>query len=182
MGQSRTKIFTIKPMILTNFYCHTSWFVLDHYFWIMHLPPQLFFCLILSAHHHWTEPQPLLLSKGNLGTQADVEFKKQPSSQVHTRNSSQENYKSLKQILSAAVFLNECNLLSEIEAAEKLGGCTVDFQIWKIKKKKERYLPWSVTIPNFLFPFAIQCCNCNSDILHLIYQWVVKRKKKKGWS
>lgn len=75
------------------------------------------------------EPQPLLLSKGNLGTQADVEFKKQPSSQVHTRNSSQENYKSLKQILSAAVFLNECNLLSEIEAAEKLGGCTVDFQI-----------------------------------------------------
>ncbi|XP_038879552.1 proteinaceous RNase P 1, chloroplastic/mitochondrial-like [Benincasa hispida] len=78
--------------------------------------------------HKVEEPQPLLLSKGNLGARADVEIKKQPSSQVHTRTS-QENYKSLKQILSAAVFLNKCNLLLEIEAAEKRGGCTIDFQI-----------------------------------------------------
>ncbi|XP_022987606.1 proteinaceous RNase P 1, chloroplastic/mitochondrial-like [Cucurbita maxima] len=73
------------------------------------------------------EPQPLLLSKGNLGALADVEIKKQPSSQV--RNSSRENYRSLEQIFSATMFLNKCNLLSEIEAAEKLGGCTIDFQI-----------------------------------------------------
>ncbi|KAL4035735.1 hypothetical protein IC575_004441 [Cucumis melo] len=75
------------------------------------------------------EPQSLLLNKGNLGTRADVDIKKQPSTQVRTRNSSQESYKSLKQILSAAVFSDKCNLLKEIEAAEKLGGCTIDFQI-----------------------------------------------------
>lgn len=181
------KIFTISPMMWTNFIVTLLGLwqnIISELCIYLPFKTRLFFCVIWSADHHWTEPQSLLLNKGNLGTRADVDIKKQPSTQVRTRNSSQESYKSLKQILSAAVFSDKCNLLKEIEAAEKLGGCTIDFQIWKRKKEKKREIfhGWP-TYQIFLVHLRSHCCNCNcnSDILHLTYHWSSEKKEKKSW-
>ena len=39
-------------------------------------------------------------------------------------------YKNLKNILSASVLSNHQSVLSKIEAAEELGDCVIDFEIW----------------------------------------------------
>lgn len=45
-------------------------------------------------------------------------------------NSPQEVYKNLRNVLLASGFTERRTILQEIEAAEKLGGCVIDFQIW----------------------------------------------------
>ncbi|KAI4347109.1 hypothetical protein L6164_007955 [Bauhinia variegata] len=45
------------------------------------------------------------------------------------RDTPQEKHKNLRNIFSASVFSDHRTLLSEIEAAELLAGCTIDFQI-----------------------------------------------------
>lgn len=44
-------------------------------------------------------------------------------------NSPQEVYKNLRNVLLASGFTERRTILQEIEAAEKLGGCVIDFQI-----------------------------------------------------
>ncbi|OVA20329.1 Pentatricopeptide repeat [Macleaya cordata] len=75
-------------------------------------------------------------SKSNSQTKRKI---KQPQSSDHHGNGSkihqnvelppQETYRNLRNILSTSVFSNYRTLISDIEDAEKLAGCTLDFQI-----------------------------------------------------
>ncbi|GAV78428.1 RNase_Zc3h12a domain-containing protein/PPR_3 domain-containing protein [Cephalotus follicularis] len=65
-------------------------------------------------------------------TQPEAKIKSQPlncSNHENTPNPCQETYKSLRDTLSESAFSDHCSIVSEIEAAEKLGNCVIDFQI-----------------------------------------------------
>lgn len=47
----------------------------------------------------------------------------------NTKHQPQEIYKNLRDIMSGSTMLDNLSILPEIETAEKLGGCTIDFQI-----------------------------------------------------
>lgn len=46
-----------------------------------------------------------------------------------SKQAPQEIYKNLRNILSLSLLPNHSSILQELEAAEELGGCTIDFQI-----------------------------------------------------
>lgn len=46
-----------------------------------------------------------------------------------TEKSTRNAYKNLTNILSASMFSNHQTILLKIEAAQKLGGCVIDFHI-----------------------------------------------------
>ncbi|KAH7511934.1 hypothetical protein FEM48_Zijuj12G0036400 [Ziziphus jujuba var. spinosa] len=48
---------------------------------------------------------------------------------INYKHENQETYKSLRDILSESMILDNHSILSDIETAEMLGGCTIDFQI-----------------------------------------------------
>lgn len=65
-------------------------------------------------------------------TPTEVEIKSHSSNDstsVKKEKPAQKLCKNLRNILSASVLSNNQSILSEIEAAEKLGDCVIDFEI-----------------------------------------------------
>lgn len=83
---------------------------------------------------HKTESQYLHSNKRLVrsDTQTQIQKDQSPSNQRNQDRSKappQEIYRNLRNILSASIFSTNSTVLSEIEAAEKLGNCVIDFQI-----------------------------------------------------
>ncbi|XP_021903216.1 proteinaceous RNase P 1, chloroplastic/mitochondrial-like isoform X2 [Carica papaya] len=65
-------------------------------------------------------------------TPTDFNIKSNRSSASMAENGSKETremYQNLKNILTGPMISNNCSVLSELEAAEKIGDCVIDFQI-----------------------------------------------------
>lgn len=62
---------------------------------------------------------------------SDIQERSPPNhrNQEKSKTPPQEMYRNLRNILSASIFSTHSTVLSEIEAAEKLGNCIIDFQI-----------------------------------------------------
>ncbi|XVF34854.1 hypothetical protein REPUB_Repub18cG0094400 [Reevesia pubescens] len=78
--------------------------------------------------------QPLDLKKecGRSTTQSKVNTNSLPLNDGNhdkPQKPTEEIYKNIRDILSASVSSDQCTVLSEIEAAEMLGNCVIDFQI-----------------------------------------------------
>lgn len=64
--------------------------------------------------------------------QTEIHKQQPPANDRHQERSEappQDIYRNLRNILSASMLPNQSTVLSEIEAAEKLGNCIIDFQI-----------------------------------------------------
>lgn len=65
-------------------------------------------------------------------TVVETDAKSQPFNNGNPKSASQppeEIYKNLKVVLSGSMISDDHSILKEIERAEKLAGCTIDFQI-----------------------------------------------------
>lgn len=87
-----------------------------------------------SSSPRTKESQYPRYDKRRVRSDTQTEIHKERSSSNHRNQEKskappQEIYRNLRNILSASIFPTHSTVLSEIEAAEKLGNCIIDFQI-----------------------------------------------------
>ncbi|KAI7987387.1 hypothetical protein LOK49_LG13G00566 [Camellia lanceoleosa] len=89
---------------------------------------------LVSSTKREESQSPVLHNKGlaSSDAQTKTESKLTPmdqSNHYNSRHPPQETYRNLRNILSTTMFSKHPTILPDIEAAEKLGGCVIDFDI-----------------------------------------------------
>ncbi|CAL5438385.1 unnamed protein product [Camellia sinensis] len=89
---------------------------------------------LVSSTKREESQSPVLHKKGlaSSDTRTKTESKLTPmdqSNHYNSRHLPQETYRNLRNILSTTMFSKHPTILPDIEAAEKLGGCVIDFDI-----------------------------------------------------